>query len=703
MSYAGCCFYAAEKMIAGRHFGRFKKMEDLGDFGFSLGEIWDLEYVLQDMETAGLKGSSTSSSQTVEKANPPLRQEKAPPSSVQGKDPLSSGQLNVSQTGSNNETEVSTELNNSEDSNEEKELDPECEKTMLEYVTKDVLSAMSEYDRIQLFNRIEHYEHLTAKGFEGLQRPSFVTTLTVDGKPLGGKSKRKSVVKKSSEPKAKNVKTVSTSSRELRKRKAGENLQEEEGEDEDEERIMGDSGPSRSKSKQIVLKKSFRQKNLLKQAFVSGSKRDAIIPEHLTFSVSTNLTEVQKKLVRDFLESPSHLKFKILEIIERVEDSDELVKALNTTGYCSGDMFKFLIDILVDHLYSLHTDPNALLTSEREAMAVCLVATFPKFAQRCTKEGQLPWTWLFDKTNGKGKLANNIANRQRLQDTPRARNGGNRKAPQRKVLVPVIKRNIEKKDLSSDLKYLGCITGIDSNKESITTLARKTFEERRGFIMDEKYFLDSILKVFCHLKAFSGEMIIHEFELMFPGKGDNLIRDGHEYIEKLLKLGYAEPAKYGSVSSSTKNDCLNAMMILVKFLGLARSVYPYEKKMSTVPSLDQIYNVVPVGSSVDLEITKRRDLWKHPVQPYVLAVGDHESVVSEYLILGDGHSIQLPDQPTLKTIDLLFKTHFVLNVPYYLAWKNVFRFFEAQIFLMPQKNSRISDFTAQQVELFNRF
>lgn len=37
-------------------------MEDLGNFGFSLGEIWDLELVLQDMEMEGATKSDESRS-----------------------------------------------------------------------------------------------------------------------------------------------------------------------------------------------------------------------------------------------------------------------------------------------------------------------------------------------------------------------------------------------------------------------------------------------------------------------------------------------------------------------------------------------------------------------------------------------------------------------------------------------------------------
>ncbi|XP_052130181.1 uncharacterized protein LOC127752125, partial [Frankliniella occidentalis] len=414
-------------------------------------------------------------------------------------------------------------------------------------------------------------------------------------------------------------------------------------------------------------------------------------------------TQVQKKIIRDFLECPSHLKFKILEIVEKVEDTDELVESLKTEGFCSGEMLKFLLDILVDHLYSLHSDPNALLTIEPEAMAVSLVATFPKFAQRCTKEGEKPWTWLFGKSNGVGKLANNIANRQKLQDTPRARSGGQRKAPQKKEQPVILKRAIDPSELSNETKYLGCISHIDSNKVTIVSLAKQTFQERRNYVMDEKYLLDSVLQQFKYLKAFKGEMIFLEFELMNPTMGDNLIRDGHQYIEKLLKLGYAEPKKYGSVSNLTKDDCLNALMILTKFLPLPKRVYAHEKKMSLVAELDHIYQLVPVGSGVELEISRRREECRHPIQPYVMAMGDRDQIVSQYLVLGDGHSIQLPEQPTLKTIDLLLKAHYVFNVPYYLAWKNAFRFLSVQILGLPLENPRQSSFTAEHVELFNRF
>lgn len=93
----------------------------------------------------------------------------------------------------------------------------------------------------------------------------------------------------------------------------------------------------------------------------------------------------------------------------------------------------------------------------------------------------------------------------------------------------------------------------------------------------------------------------------------------------------------------------------------------------------------------------------HPIQPYIMALGDKTRSVRQYLVLGDGHSIEMPVQPVLKTIDVLLKAYYVFNVPYHLAWKNAFRFLSVQIVGLPLENPRQSDFTAQHIELFNRF
>ncbi|KAK3916970.1 Hexosaminidase D [Frankliniella fusca] len=654
-------------------------MDELGSFGFSLGDLWDLEYVLQDLE---LKAANNTDDTSV------LLSTKTPQAETDRQD--------------DNEDPYKTDCTRnqeqaSEHSGDSEEIDPECEKKILEYISgPEVLLEMTYYEKMNFFNRIKQYEFLKEKGFEGLQRPSYSTSVEVKG----------SIIRKKTKASTSKIvpKTVpSSSNRVLRKRKATSPPPDNNAEEDEHEIIGGKNFQPSSSKKIITLKRSFRQKNLLKQAIDSASSRDTIIAEHLAFLNSNDLTQVQKKIIKDFLECPSHPKFKVLEIVEGVEDTDELIEILNTVGYCSGEMFKFLIDILVDHLYSLHSDPNALLTVERESIAVSLVATFPKFAQRCVKEGEKPWSWLFDKASGRGKLANNVANRQRIQDTPRARNGGKRKAPQRKEKTPIAKRALVHSELSDESKYLACVSHIETNKETIIALAKQTFKERREFIMDEKYLLDSLLKEFKFFQAFKGEMIFLEFESMFPGKGDNLIRDGHQYIEKLLKLGYTEAAKFASVSNTTQNDCLNALMILVKYLPLPKRVYPHEKKMAVVAELDQIYQLVPVGSNVNLEISKRREAWKHPIQPYIMAMTNNDKVVSEYLVIGDGHSIQLQEQPTLKSIDLLLKTYYVFNVPYYLAWKNAFRFLAIQVLGLPKENPRLSDFTAQHVDLFNRF
>ncbi|XP_052130648.1 uncharacterized protein LOC127751322 [Frankliniella occidentalis] len=60
---------------------------------------------------------------------------------------------------------------------EEEEMDPECKTTILKYVSEEVFAEMSKIDKVQFFNRIEHYEHLvTKKGFENLPRPTYTVS-----------------------------------------------------------------------------------------------------------------------------------------------------------------------------------------------------------------------------------------------------------------------------------------------------------------------------------------------------------------------------------------------------------------------------------------------------------------------------------------------------------------------------------------------
>lgn len=123
------------------------------------------------------------------------------------------------------------------------------------------------------------------------------------------------------------------------------------------------------------------------------------------------------------------------------------------------------------------------------------------------------------------------------------------------------------------------------------------------------------------------------------------------------------------------------------------------------PHLNISLNILlQLGSSIDEAITDKRGKCNHPIQPYVLAVGDSKKLHTLILVLGDGVSIQLPRGTLpLRAFDLLFKVHFVFQSYFILGWKNVFRFVQLHICKLPitdeQVKNRHSTFMEQFKEI----
>lgn len=89
---------------------------------------------------------------------------------------------------------------------------------------------------------------------------------------------------------------------------------------------------------------------------------------------------------------------------------------------------------------------------------------------------------------------------------------------------------------------------------------------------------------------------------------------------------------------------------------------------------------------IDLQIQKqiqkatKRKLWTE-IQPYIIVQGDKRNVENVYVIMD---KIQYKCESVLKSIDLLFKLFFVLNIKYPFQSKHIWQLIENGIFLIQE-------------------
>ncbi|KAJ1525558.1 hypothetical protein ONE63_010363 [Megalurothrips usitatus] len=330
-------------------------------------------------------------------------------------------------------------------------------------------------------------------------------------------------------------------------------------------------------------------------------------------------------------------------------------------------------------------------------MAVCVDAMYPKLSNKAVWPTDKPWTYLFDRSNNNGYFARAIAHQQRqLAPEKRARGGGTEKRKRAKTSVsnevPVV-QSADDLELSNEVNYLRNIVARDCVKPDILTSMRDTFKERRYLINNEskRLSVSTLIDAFPHLLSFEGEVIDQEFSLLHNDKKDNLLRNFHQYSAKLLKMAESNPKKYPPDLLHHGNAHLSAFVILANFLPKPRRSYPWEESMNPTPVLYDFYQSVPMGSNVEYEIEQRRQLTKYPIQPYILNVGTRM-----FIVLGNSEWLALPREcSTLQGVDFLIKACYALDTPYYLGWKNVFRFLTVYLYNITPDHQRLSVFAEQ--------
>ncbi|KAK3917324.1 Nitrate reductase [Frankliniella fusca] len=475
-----------------------------------------------------------------------------------------------------------------------------------------------------------------------------------------------------------------------------------------------DSSPKKSKR----MKKSRKAKSpLSRKDAKSHSKKDDIshmrrskskdkpkqaIEEDLRPYQSSSLTNTEQAKITAFLENPLNRKFSIPALLELNDDEalNPVIATLNSEGILFGKNLSEVLDYLVNHLYEMASDPNNVTAELREAMAVSLVACFPKFGQPMGEDSN-PWSWLYNRKHNTGKLANIVAHRQTKQKS-RLRGGGTRekkKPPQVKERAPKLSA-IHEMQLSVEARFLRALLNVDTSRKDIELGMKNTFMERRKIIESQDYTNCAVIDAWPHLKSFRGEMIDLEFGLLHPEQSKNLIKNFHTIVLPLLKLA-ENKEKFPSVQFYS-DVTLQAMIVLSQFLPKPKRCYDYETSMNPIPDINDFLQIVPVGSNVQYEINEKRTKSKHPIQPYLLGVGTEKKIESIILVLGDSQSVQLPPGvQVLKAIDLLVKAHYVLNTHYVLGWKNVYRFLEVHMYKLKPSGSRLSTFTEHYLQMVN--
>ncbi|KAK3921590.1 Efflux pump himE [Frankliniella fusca] len=400
-----------------------------------------------------------------------------------------------------------------------------------------------------------------------------------------------------------------------------------------------------------------------------------------------------------------YVKYNVQSIIEKGNGGQEIISLLDRNGYVSGSQRLRLVNILMTHLLNNVADPALVSTNMREAMAICLVFRWRTLCSVMYKKEDRPWYDWYNPVHNMGAL------NHQLQTAHRAlkKKGKGIRKPEARAKRPRVLKELpcntmsdavddpDPEDYAQDTNELKFMDASSLNKATVLSLMSRTFGRRREYMAVKTLITTSeVVEKFPKFLSYHGDVLDQEFDLLFPGKGKNFIRNfTTEFVPRILKIAENEQDKFSNCSSFC-DDTLNATVILGKILPTPRRTFAHEEKMPLHPGLPDFFRMIPLGSNPQEEAAKHRQEAGYPIQPHIMAVGHPKAMGTMYLVVGDGKIIELHRTATpTKAIDLLFKTYHALNIHYPLGWKNVLRFIAVHIFYIPPEGKRESQFQEQ--------
>ncbi|KAK3916612.1 Proton extrusion protein PcxA [Frankliniella fusca] len=363
---------------------------------------------------------------------------------------------------------------------------------------------------------------------------------------------------------------------------------------------------------------------------------------------------------------PQH-HFNVRLIIQKINKGEEILASLDSGTLIFGTKRMAIVNALTLHLFD----------------NVAMIGTTP---------------------NNIGYLANTTATTQKklIKDGKGVRRKGKpdseiqAKVPRKLKSLPTNVDNCPEDpdpiDFVKDVNELDNTVASPGERLNILNLMRRTYQRRKEKFHNKDTSAQVLVMNFRHFLSFGGEVTEQEFNLSFPGKSSNFVREyTSDMMLKILKVG--EDPKYTECKYFVL-DILNSFWILLKFLPVPRRTYEHESKMPLHAKFEDFFHIIPPGSDPQQEVKRRYSEETYPLQPHILAIGSKRNIQTMYLVLGDGLLLNLKHSATpTKAIDLLLKTFFALQLHYPLGWKNVFRFIQVHIFDMPPDRPRESTFS----------
>ncbi|XP_034248688.1 uncharacterized protein LOC117649758 [Thrips palmi] len=352
-------------------------------------------------------------------------------------------------------------------------------------------------------------------------------------------------------------------------------------------------------------------------------------------------------------------------------------KKLDKDGIVYDKDRKLLMRVLTRWLHYEHVKEIKLVTMDmKEGLAASIVHKYPLFKD--SHPTKPSWWRILDREGPAGFIANCCVNILRSADPSERLRGGGKRSESR-----VSSDEAEEEEIEDDpnnenayndknASWMNLTMPFAANKKSLVKGMQDSFPVRRKWILNMQPTVAQVLAKYLHLMSFGGEMLVQEFELIHPEKG-NLFTQNFPLLMEKLDEQIQEMTLETDIGLD-ESKVLKACMLIATALprpNLARfRRYGRNKaRESVMPQLEDLVQFIPVGCNVETMARERRENASGPVQPYLLAmVPDNE--VSKQFLVADSKFIELGSNSLMFGLDVLFKAYHVFNAEYPLGWKS---------------------------------
>ncbi|XP_031784834.1 uncharacterized protein LOC103316353 [Nasonia vitripennis] len=271
-----------------------------------------------------------------------------------------------------------------------------------------------------------------------------------------------------------------------------------------------------------------------------------------------------------------------------------------------------------------------------------------------------------------------------------------------KVLTTETSSNIamlSPEELAEKISYMEHKYPSPEHKESITATLKETFFNRRNWILGESPTIAEVLQKYPRLQDYNGDMIIAEFELIFPEKCDDFLsKFGPYYVPRIFE--YTRICNYDlwKKHKAITDDVLKALLLLITLLPVSNAVKnkskkkvdkpmdsSQKKKVKMIEPYRFMIENINAGANVQEFVKSKRSECTSTIQPYIIQVDDetpHFYVIADNAILtcNNRNDFTAP-------FDLMFKIYFIFNIQYPVSLQNVYTFIESYVYRLTEKKS----------------